>query len=129
MKKEIIVIYTIILIVFTACETTQNSTSNSKINLFQKPDLTNVSYGGGDGKSIDKAIKILNAKIEQNGVPAEYAYINKLYGERNIDWTLISQSVTTKNQLLYDNIQIQLKKTGDKLNLYFDITEFYGKFN
>lgn len=64
--------------------TKQNTSSKSSETeyLSKAPDLTNVTYEGGDGKAIKKAIIIKNAENERNGVAAEYTFIAKIYGEK-----------------------------------------------
>lgn len=92
----------------------------------QKPDLTNVKYEGGDGKTTESAIIIRNAHTERNGNAAEYAYIEKKYGIKNVDWKLLYQSYFPLNQKRFDSLNIQLMKNNEIIILNFDITEFFG---
>ena len=93
------------------------------------PDLTKVTYEGGDGKSIRNLIIIKNAENELNGVASEYDYISKIYGEKTIGWKLINQATSDFNKRKLDIITIQTIPQNEKISLYFDITEFYGKFD
>jgi len=92
----------------------------------QKPDLTNVKYEGGDGKTTESAIIITNAHTERNGNAAEYAYIEKIYGIKNVDWKLLNQSCYSSNKKRFDCLNFQLLKNNEIITLNFDITEFFG---
>jgi hypothetical protein len=118
----------IILLGLTSCVSTQKSTTNTKDYWNKVPDLTNVTYEGGDGKSIENLILIKNAENELNGVASEYAYISKIYGEKTINWKLLNQATSNFNKRKLDIITIQTIPQNETISLYFDITEFYGKF-
>jgi hypothetical protein len=92
----------------------------------QKPDIANVKFEGGDGKTIENSI-IIEANNEEAGVAAEYAYISKNYAQKKVDWTLKSQSTANQNAKIYDVMSFQLTKNNEEITLYFDITGFYGK--
>jgi len=87
---------------------------------------TEIFYSDDDGMSIESAIKVLNANNSFDGVDAEYRYIEKKYGKKSIHWNFISQEIIRHNQRNYDLIVLSDKK-GNIINLYFDITDFYGK--
>ena len=114
-----------------SCITTQNTNSQSSITEYwnKTPDLSKVTYEEGDGKTVENAIVIKNAENERNGVAAEYAFIAKLYGEKFKDWRPIGQSTIDKDNKKIDLIKIQLIQKNETILYYFDITEFYGKFN
>lgn len=80
-----------------------------------------VKVSGGNGKSIEEAIKISNCTNSQ-GVQKEYEEIRKRYGKCR----LIKQMLIGRNQRMYDKICIEVK--GKVIETYFDITEFFGKF-
>lgn len=113
-----------------ACTTQYpNSKSSSIVNLNIPPDLTKVTYAGGDGKTVENAIIIKNAENERNGVAAEYAYISKINGVKFKDWNPVGQVAINKGNRKLDLINIQLIRKNETVSYYFDITEFYGKFD
>lgn len=75
-----------------------------------------------DGSSYEKAI-VIKAKNEMDGVKSEYAYISKLYPS----YKLKSQGTGSKDNRNYDSISI-ITADGVEKTIYFDITNFYGKF-
>jgi hypothetical protein len=85
-----------------------------------------VTFTGGSGESMEKAVIIQGAPNSQIGVGAEYYYLEKRFGERQVDWKLIRQSLRGKGGKYYDLMQIELKD-GTKKDIYFDITDFFGK--
>jgi hypothetical protein len=128
MKKIIILL--ILINITVSCVTTQNTSSKSNETEYwsKAPDLTKVTYEGGDGKTVDNAIVIKNAENERNGIASEYAFIAKIYGEKFKDWKPVGQSTINKDNKKIDLINIQLIKKNETVSYYFDITEFYGKF-
>jgi hypothetical protein len=91
--------------------------------------LSKVTYEGGDGKTVENAIVIKNAENERNGVAAEYAYIAKIHGEKFKDWRPAGQSLIIKDDKKIDLIKILFIQKNETVLFYFDITEFYGKFD
>lgn len=129
MKKIIVLL--ILTNITISCVTTQNTNSKSSATEYwnKTPDLTKVTYEGGDGKTVENAIVIKNAENEIDGVAAEYAYIAKINGEKFKDWKPVGQSTINKDNKKIDLINIQLIQKNETVSYYFDITEFYGKFN
>jgi hypothetical protein len=129
MKKIIVLL--ILANITISCVATQNTNSKSSATEYwnKMPDLTKVTYEGGDGKTVENAIVIKNAENERNGVAAEYAYIVKINGEKFKDWKPVGQSTINKDDKKIDLINIQLIQKNETISYYFDITEFYGKFN
>jgi hypothetical protein len=129
MKKIIVLL--ILANITISCVATQNTNSKSSATEYwnKMPDLTKVTYEGGDGKTVENAIIIKNAENERNGVAAEYAYIAKINGEKFKDWKPVGQSTINKDDKKIDLINIQLIQKNETISYYFDITEFYGKFN
>lgn len=78
-----------------------------------------VTYGGGDGSSIEKAIVIKDAKNSKQGVPAESAYARKHYA----GYVLKSQLLILHGGKYYDVLEIEWK--GKSVTLYFDISGFF----
>jgi hypothetical protein len=93
-------------------------------------DLTNsqVVFSENGGLSMEDSIIITNAKGDAEGVDAEYYYLEKKLGKKGVDWNLISQSlVAGEAGRSYDKMDIRLS-TGKMITMYFDITDFYGKW-
>ena len=85
-----------------------------------------VEYSGGDGSSKEKAIIITGAANSMEGIAAEYQYLADKYGARGTGWNLEMQSLMQDKGKSYDLMRILLKD-GTKIDLFFDITEFFGK--
>ena len=81
-----------------------------------------VVYAGGDGSSFEKAVLIKNA-TEETGVRSEYAYLAKYYPDSKV----VRQSLRENKGRMYDVLEIEAK--GGAKSVYFDITEFFGKFD
>ncbi len=86
-----------------------------------------ITLSGGPGDTMATAIVIKGAKSSQDGIPAEYYFLEKKYGKMQVDWKLSRQSLMHQDGKHYDLMQIELKD-GTKKEVYFDITEFFGKF-
>jgi hypothetical protein len=93
----------------------------------EKAAKPKITFAGGPGDSFKTAIIIQGAKNSLTGVEAEYRYLEQKFGQRNRDWKLIKQSLIHHGGKHYDLMEIQLAD-GAKKQLYFDITEFFGKF-
>lgn len=96
-------------------ETKKNSQSKTK-------KKSKIKYEGGDGSSMEKAIIIKGAVSSTDGVAAEYDYIKKKY--KNYDTKM--QGLQKKDGKRYDVITFATK--DGNVTLYFDITDFFGKF-
>lgn len=85
-----------------------------------------IQYRGGDGSSTEKSIIILGAKSDREGVESEYEYLESIYGDQNVEWRLVEQSLFTKDKRYYDILEIEF---GDQrqVSFWFDITNFYGR--
>jgi hypothetical protein len=82
-----------------------------------------ISYAGGDGSSVERAIVIEGASGEGEGVAAEYAWLRqRLPAGSRTD----GQALLTRGQRAYDNINVMLPD-GRRQSYYFDITEFFGR--
>jgi hypothetical protein len=100
------------------------SKGDSSENLTYKGYIT---FSNNNGESIDDAIIILNAQTDSEGVEAEYHYLEKRFGKKGTDWSLDQQSLVNEDGAYYDAMDITLSD-GRTLNIYFDITDFFGKF-
>ncbi|MDP3182922.1 MAG: hypothetical protein Q8M54_08925 [Desulfobaccales bacterium] len=85
-----------------------------------------IIFSGGPGDSFETAVIIKGAPNSQVGIAAEYYYLEKKFGQPKADWKLLRQKLLHKDGKHYDLMQIQLKD-GAKKDIYFDITEFFGK--
>ena len=88
-----------------------------------------VTFSDDAGDSEEHAVKIMGARDEQEGIQAEYWYLSQKFGERGKDWDLAQQSllVDKNSGRVYDRMDLEFPNHSSK-TLYFDITEFYGKF-
>ena len=84
-----------------------------------------IKLQGGNGSTKEKAIEILGAKDNQEGIDAEYEIISEMLGERFIGWELVRQILIQEEDKSYDQIEI---KSGDEhYTIWFDITDLFGK--
>jgi hypothetical protein len=93
-----------------------------------------VVYAGGDGTSMEKAVIIMGASGEFEGVSSEYMWLETKFGPENANWQSLGQGLIAENGRYYDVINVEFLtdvggyKKGDVAEFYFDITDFYGKF-
>jgi len=103
----------------TSCSHSKKATSNSSTTI----SSTNPSdNSANDGSSYEKAI-VIEETSETKGVSAEYAWLKKNYP----GYKVISQSLSQKDNKPYDILRIQTAD-GTKKEVYFDISNFFGKF-
>ena len=81
-----------------------------------------IQYKGGSGSSEQEAVIILGAESELEGVDAEYEFIQSLHTEFELD----SQTFLEKRNKKYDILTVKLPG-GSKKDIWFDITDFYGR--
>jgi len=75
-----------------------------------------------DGSSYAKAI-VINEKSESKGVDAEYTWLRLHYPGCKVE----KQSLVFENKKPYDLLYI-ISREGEKKTVYFDISNFFGKF-
>lgn len=80
-----------------------------------------VSYSGGDGSNLERAIVITGAKGEEEGIKAEYDWLRAHYPV----YRLLRQGLRSVNGRAYDQLDIRTPQ-GEK-PVFFEITSFYGK--
>ena len=80
-----------------------------------------IQYNGGNGSTKEKAIVILGAKDNQEGIDAEYNFIEELFDE----YELVLQTFLQEENKCYD--QLEIKSGEDHFVIWFDITDFFGK--
>jgi len=83
-------------------------------------------FEGGDGSSIENAVKIIGASGSMQGIRAEYEYLAGKFGIRGRDWELVMQSLLNDGGKDYDLMRVRLKD-GTEITVFFDITDFFGK--
>lgn len=106
-----------------------DSQANMEEDLEALADLEyngHVTFSNNAGLSQDDAIVITNAVNDNEGVDAEYYYLEQRYGERPEDWDLISQALLDQGETIYDRMDLMLS-SGSNVTIYFDITDFFGK--
>ncbi len=74
------------------------------------------------GKSLEERICIIE---EKGGIPVEYELIEKILGERDVDWFLKKQSVSNADGAWIDRMDIEISN-GEKVSYYFDISRSFG---
>jgi hypothetical protein len=67
------------------------------------------------------------AKDNQEGIDVEYEIISEMLGERFIDWELVRQTLIQEEDKSYD--QLEIKSVVGNYIFWFDITDFFGKWN
>jgi len=86
------------------------------------PSPSTVSFAGGDGTSIEKAVVILGA-TEATGVHAEYEWLDSHYP----GWKGHDQALANAGKKVYDVMNFTLPD-GSKHTVFFDITDYFGKY-
>lgn len=87
-----------------------------------------VEFIGGTGFTIEDAIRIKGANNENAGMEAENYFLEKQYGKKNVDWRIIHHRVIEIDHQVFELIIIELKSPLRKINFYFNITDFFGKW-
>jgi len=85
-------------------------------------------YSGGDGTSFEKRV-IVNANYADDGIIAIYRWIDKIFGKQYTFWDFESH-VIIFGQDYSSYVQksiIKLKKNNQTIEIFFDMTKFYGK--
>jgi hypothetical protein len=88
----------------------------------QAGGTTMVASAGQDGSSYEKAVFITETS-ESKGVHAEYDWIAKKYP----GYKTRGQALSNYKSKPYDIIHITTAD-GKDMDIYFDISNFYGKF-
>ena len=113
MKKILLTALTIGLL--CACTASKKEASSSSTTTTENAS-TKV------GLSIETAV-VIKDKNETDGVNAEYTWINAHYP----NYTTKGQALLMVKNKPYDKIDIKTKE-GKALSIYFDISNFFGKF-
>ncbi len=87
-----------------------------------------ISFKGGGGASKKEAVIIAGTEDTVEGVGAEYYFIDKIREVSGQDVQLVKQSLIHDRKKHYDLMLLRFED-GEEVELWFDITGFYGKFN
>jgi len=114
MMRKAILLLLIICALSISCSTTKKTIHGG--------NSITASEAGNDGSSYDKAI-FVHEDHERPGIDYEYAWIRNKYPGSKVN----GQSLNYHDKKPYDIIHIT---TADNaaLDVYFDISNFYGKF-
>ncbi len=107
------------VVVLASCSSTKKTTATNTVST---SNTTPAANSANDGSSFENAI-IIKENNEGSGVHAEYEWLKKNYP----GYTMISQSLSGKGNKKYDILRIKTKE-GEEKSIYFDITQFFGKF-
>ena len=109
----------VVLTLVIACSSSKNSRTSLGV---AKEFAASTPKSTDDGLSFATAI-VITEKTSGAGIRAEYEWIKAHY----TDYKIQGQSLNIKNDKPYDIITITLSN-GKNLDLYFDISNFFGKF-
>jgi uncharacterized membrane protein YkoI len=116
----------LIIIFFASCSSTKKSqtgsSATSAVTSSDVPATSPKSSAQKDGSNYEKAI-VIKAKNEAKGVAEEYKWLREQYP----GYKLIEQSLSSEGKKHYDILKIQTKD-GEEKSIYFDITNFFGKW-
>jgi hypothetical protein len=90
-----------------------------------KPINRSSIYSGGNGSSIETAV-VINTVSTSIGIDAEYQHVSSLYGQQNVNWSIVQQNLITHTGKNYDVLHIKLS-SGEEKSVCFDVTQFFGK--
>jgi hypothetical protein len=111
-----ILLFFLLTLILVNCKTTKLSSASS-----HSAQIV-TGNAGGDGSSFEKAI-VIQEKSEFKGIDAEYAWLKNNYP----GYKMIKQSLVNHNKKPYDILTIKTAD-GETKEIYFDISNFYGKF-
>ena len=115
LKKNLLLIVLVTLLF--SCSSSKKTVSSTPINF-----PTSTPKSGDDGLSFATAI-VITQTTEREGVNAEYAWIKSHYS----NYTIKMQSLSIHDKKPFDVITIT-QANGEDLPLYFDISNYFGKF-
>jgi len=73
--------------------------------------------------TIKKPIPIPFAGDYDRSAHKKYEFLEGNFGKRDIAWELINHKVFEKNQKVYDRMTIRLLPDGQKIVVYFDMSD------
>jgi hypothetical protein len=103
--------------------------SRQALSVNQKPAK---KYGvaqvaGGTGESCEMALIISGGRDYNEAISCEHDYIGNSWGIKDKDWNIVEQTTLTENGRIYDMIQVEIPKVGEKHYYYFDVTHYKKK--
>lgn len=109
-------------LILAGCETTttQGATTSPPASTVSAAGY--IKYLGGDGSSLQQAILIRGAKGEFDGVKSEYDWL----AINRPGWERTEVALVNNGGRVYDVLTI--RKGGQTAKIYFDITEYFGKY-
>lgn len=81
--------------------------------------------GERDGSSVEKAIIIEYGGYHGASIAKEYEYLSQRFGRRGLEWEMAGQYLTSEGGRHYDVLTVELLPSGERKEIYFDITESY----
>jgi adenosylmethionine-8-amino-7-oxononanoate aminotransferase len=97
-------------------------------DLLAKIDSGKIHFEGGNGSSVERAVRIVGATNGNEGVAAEYYFISRRHGVQGTDWKAAGQRNFNDNKgRKFDAVVVQVSGEYTPLTYYFDITEFRQK--
>lgn len=115
------------LLLLSACSSTRSNSDSRSSASKKEQKLEKITFEGGDGSSMIRAVIIKNAKTSYQGIQAETVFLEKTHGIRNLDWRMVSQDLVEAKNKTYDVLTIEKVASKKEVKVYFDITSFYGK--
>jgi hypothetical protein len=110
-----------VLVMLSGCaETTASPAPASGSARARSENRQPMTYGGGDGLSCETRVKV-HADNEIAGVAAEYGWLQAKYPGYERGMQSLSQCGETPADILHIKTA-----QGKELDVYFDISEFYG---
>jgi hypothetical protein len=83
-----------------------------------------ITFDGGDGSSRDNPVIIRGARNTREGLEAQSLWVGKTYW----GWRRHARHPATKvNERVLDPVEFQTPQ-GEVRTVFFDVSEFYGKF-
>lgn len=81
-----------------------------------------ITFEGGDGSSLEKAVVIRGARDTREGLSAQSLFASKMF------WGLRrhNQNSTRSGQRTFDQIEF-INPQGERRTLFFDVTDYHGK--
>jgi hypothetical protein len=119
MKKFLLVLF-VPAIIASSCSSSKKS-SGSKSPSNAEVNVANAPESEQDGTSFEKAV-FIKEKAETAGVHAEYEWLKEHYP----GYKSLGQSLLYKGKKPYDKLSIETA-SGEKKEVYFDISNFFGK--
>jgi hypothetical protein len=94
-------------------------------DILAKIDSGKIRFEGGDGTSVDRAVRIVGAANGSEGVAAEYYFIARRHGLQGSDWKAAGQRNFSDNKgRKFDAVVVQVSGEYTPQTYYFDTTEF-----